>query len=1010
MHLAPTSVTDGITIDEAHVPDWFGVDPMCIALWCRPDATANRNVFGVEGMFYVRVSGTGGTMRILNSTTPANYSPSSITGHAVDQWRVMVCYWIPSTGFVQVFIVSPNAPAGTSISTTDGDFVWGPSRHLVVGTRIAANWSGDTGLIGSLTGQIGPIAVRRGVQPILADAVAMFDSKDILAPLLYSGGNFGGLADDDLLWFNVGFASLPGGIGVSEVAGAAIGKAIVNGNYSWGNKDVGTSTDLEQQLYRARPIVSVGGSLLFADHRLPVSDFFVQQSPGITTDGVVGNSPACARIGRREFDRLYKVGVISNSRGMRRLGAYAPAAGRPYWDALPGSHANGYTVAMLDREPAKIAGIIGAYLHAAGTGGASTRKQFVFDAEGGPFTSGTVSNLSAGWQDFRRFWTGSGSNDNGPGDALRMGTSSTFSFKARDMPDSAAVKSNPLRIRVSYLRFPGSMNGFDWENVEASAQNVTGTAEGPSGSVTGINTQTGSYTFAGGDSYNAGTRQLTIAASPMPVVGDAIFVQSGTGVGSIAEVESVAGSTVTLRHAFETAPSSGSVLVFGPWSFGSFDYVAPPTSADYRGPRITTGSTTGPLMLLSYCAWAEGVDGVAYMAMGWGGNGYAPQRSNGMLNLHAKITDHLGLDAVLLHGAYQSSNTAAMAAMAAEIEGGSDAHAVLCADQVHHINDTDTANYANYILGQTGYAGSVATEAEGTYAEQVALGKKMDRAHPNIYGMASLAGHYMDLWESEFDLPLPTFSSGICVPIGNGEGRRPAIRFTDGPLLSAMEVQEEGGDITFIGWAAGNNTAAPGTLIYATQSANGLSVSVRTSRQFHPIGEFTDDTVIDRSNWVCHLSAGGTVTPDSISNIATLGPEKGLNLDFDSDPGEIASIDYIGGDLFDDEAETTAVEPFSGLSVQQVTPITDFDVDADTTLGDVIAWLSSHFTLSLAEGLDPDDLVRDVLFARDTGAVAAGGTGYLVSTEECSPAIQTMAGIARPIASAIATKQIARRL
>jgi hypothetical protein len=260
-----------------------------------------------------------------------------------------------------------------------------------------------------------------------------------------------------------------------------------------------------------------------------------------------------------------------------------------------------------------------------------------------------------------------------------------------------------------------------------------------------------------------------------------VHISGGTGAGSIAAIDSVdvAGgqTTIVLRHVFENGPANGSTLLIGPWSYGQFAYTMPTTSADYRGPKITTPDA-GTTMLLGYSAWVvdesdNAVPGFAFSPIGWGGNGYKPQLDEAIDDSVPRLMcEAHSFDAVMMHGAFQSSVFADMEAFAAII-AQSGAQPILCGDMVHSLT---SAGWSSSILGQSTYAALVATEATGSYDHHVAVGEKYDPNHPSLPGMRSLAENMLVLAEAEY---VPTFNaSNICVALANDGGAlRPAIRF-----------------------------------------------------------------------------------------------------------------------------------------------------------------------------------------------------------------------------------------
>jgi hypothetical protein len=770
MTLDLASETDGIDFDPIELPEqplWLTDGPFTIAGWIRPTSTELRTAFAIEGLAYIALSETSSVFRLVQIQSDAveYIEVADGGGHAKDEWRLVMASWNPSTGEARCYTVSASVPDGTGGTIVAPGFSPGidssdpPFGLFRIGTGLEAPFHGEPeGAIPGIVGQISVISVRRGVEATLDDAVAMYQQRRPHAPMAYTSDSFSGL-DDDMIAFNHA---------IRGSTNAAMEKPITNNNYCvYYRRDGLSGQPTVSNALLIRRDVSVSGSLIYTDYRDIDSTFFTETkaefSPSYKQleDGVRGNSDVLARIARNmePANGVYRVLVVSNSRGMRRFGT-TPAPSRPYHEEWHANHAHGYMAAQMSENPVRLGGILRAHLYTTGFGGTSNLRQFMFNAVGGPFTSGTVVNLGSGWNDFRRFWTGSGVGSFGPGDGVRMMGNSQYCFKALHMPGTLATKDRELRFKISYLRFPGSLDSFNWENREAASQSSIGAPAGPSGTVSGIDSREADHVFDDvADAYVASARTLTIENPDWHVAqpGWAIYIGAETGTGSIAEIEDVVIDDdriiITLRHPFENSPAHASLLHLGPWEFASVEYTAPPSMMDYRDPLILTGDEADPLILLSYSAWALGEPVYVFGPAGWGGSGFRPQLDEGVKDLYGKIAVHFELDAVLLHGAYQSTEPEDMKLFADSIvEMSPLTEVIMCSDMLHHLSDGDTSAFADYAVnGDHDYAGSVATRLHGSFLDQILRAGKYDRAHPELVDMLRLAQEHLELWRTYFE-------------------------------------------------------------------------------------------------------------------------------------------------------------------------------------------------------------------------------------------------------------------
>jgi hypothetical protein len=357
----------------------------------------------------------------------------------------------------------------------------------------------------------------------------------------------------------------------------------------------------------------------------------------------------------------------------------------------------------------------------------------------------------------------------GVGRGLRIASDGVYSVKARAEAASLLTTDRDWTMRVRYLRYPGGRN-FSWEHRTGSGQGTIGTLAvgAPSGSVTDADTTEITHTYnTTFDSYNAGTRTLNLALTDPEldqiVPGWAVCITAGTGVTSMAEVESRSGAELTLRHAFSVAPADGATMQIGPVEYASVKYTAPASADAFRGPVVTAGSGTLDTIILGHDAIAQGVQGFVFGQIGKSGAGYGLQISQGILNLHGRLAAFIGADAVFLHKAHQSSTAADYKSVADIIANSSDAQPLLLADPDYSTAEGATESivtFANYPILQGGtvvYPGARTTgdSAIGSELEQYAAFDRHDAAHLSAEGARAVVQSYMALFEANFEDDAP---------------------------------------------------------------------------------------------------------------------------------------------------------------------------------------------------------------------------------------------------------------
>lgn len=755
MYLSNTGGTSTyIEISSADLPAWLSGtgagNSFVIGLWTyRPLAAATtfRTPFFIQNVLAVRSSNSAYGARVFDNTTSIATASASIGADSTNNWVFSLVGWDKGAGTLHVCSKDQTGRAYSSIAAAPGTHSAG-NIYLMRNFQNPADGGGAA--IPAWYGELGPVIVKnvqiatQAAYEAIVDAV--YDSKNALGALLHVGNGLNGISDSEWLAFNV---TLPQECDKAVVAGATEGirrgTTLISGastNYAWIRK--GAAVTNSGDFDTVRPTVVVG-TLTAADHEQLVPGFFVRSVPGQTTNGINSvNSPICKRVALNQPRGLEKILVWSNSRGMR--GNYYDAG--PVDTGLiynyPGNHAHGYIGATFS----KCAGFINSPVLD------SFARRFGHDAPANPLSSGTIAQVSSAsttYRDFTHFWTNSGRTGEGPGRGLALVSNGAYiSHKARKAPGSLldGVQGSGWKHRAHLLKFPGAAS-VTVSLEEATAQNSAGS---PStiGTYNLDTTTGGPYQLFGG-SYTAGTRTIVLDAEVTASAGDAIYVSSGTGLHGIAEIETitpnlplVGQTTIVIRRAFAIAPSAvDSQFKVGPWSFQTVEYDAPLPTLEYQGLRITRDSVANRIAVVhALDVWATGVSGWVWGQAGWGGNGYKPQTDGGALNLPRKIAEALGVDAVFMHNATQSTSTAQRKDFADLLAGYLPAKSVVfCSDQQHGTAEATSGSWANDSLSQSTYPAVVGMESQlvGDGYQQYATYQKANSAHPSFEGMYAIA-------------------------------------------------------------------------------------------------------------------------------------------------------------------------------------------------------------------------------------------------------------------------------
>jgi hypothetical protein len=743
-----------IEIASADLPAWLSgtgaSNSFVVGLWTyRPLAasTTFRTPFFIQNVLAVRNSNSAYGARVFDNTVSIATVTANIGADSIDQWVFSLVGWDKGAGTLHVCSKDNNGRAYGSIAAATGTHSAG-NIYLLRNFQNPADGGGAA--VPAWYGELGPCVVKnvqiatQAAYEAIVDAV--YDSKNALGMLQHVGNGLNGLSDAEWLAFNV---SLPQETDKAIVAtatdGIRRGTTLISGattNYTWIRKGSGATNSGDFDTVRPTVVV---GTLTAADHEALVPSFFVRAVPGQTTNGINSvNSPICKRVALNQPRGLEKILVWSNSRGMRGTYYDAGPVNTELFYNYPGNHAHGYIGATFS----KCAGFINSPVLD------SLARRFGHDAPANPLSSGTIAQVSSGstsYRDFTHFWTNSGRTNEGPGRGLALVSNGAYiSHKARKAPGTLldGASGSGWKHRVHLLKYPGAAS-VTVSLEESAAQNSAGTPV----SIGTYNLDTSiSETELFTGAYNSGTRTLVLPNVGLGAqAGYAVYCYRGTGLHGIAEIESVSEdtpipgqTTLILRHAFAIAPSTvDSEFKIGPWSIQTVETDAALPTLEYQGLRITRDSVSSRIaVVLALDVWALGVSGWVWGQAGWGGNGYQPQTDGGALNLPRKIVDALGVDAVFMHNATQSTSTAQRETFAALLAQSLPANSIVfCSDQQHGTSETTSGTWATASLAQATYPAVVGMESPtvGDGVAQYATFQKANSAHPSFEGMFAIA-------------------------------------------------------------------------------------------------------------------------------------------------------------------------------------------------------------------------------------------------------------------------------
>jgi len=648
-----------------------------------------------------------------------------------NEWVLVNLNWTESTQTLSLNVVYDGIPSGLSDSAVLG----GRGVRTAAKIRFADD----------MPGHYGCIAIRERVFT-LSDAVNMYNSKRRHAPWLYDNAS---LNENGVIVFNHGVALFPSSAeSQSGLTGARIGSPVTTGRYLVYRRGVGVDNSGSQ--FAVRPVTTEG---LVYKYESDDEGFFEIETSGSVEAHL--NSPLLKRWAINEPITRHMIATWGNSRNIRQF-SY-PAS--PTQAAEPFSYACSFFSGLALHHLDNLSGVFGLPPQTA-TGNRKWPGYDFFDE--GAYTSGTVSvNVET---DFRRLWLHS-SGLSAPSRITRLGNDGLMSAKVRNLPGSKIDNSESLVISVTYLRAPGCSD-IQYRLVEADAHDEQGDNVGDEFSTNDANTTMETHGFAPGlgDSYNAGTRTLVINDYPLSgiAIGNMITIVDGTGAGQCAQIEDVVETltdyTITLKHAFGTAPQNASVLAFGPWEYATVSLTAPSSAKEFRGLQVrhdgNISSNEVGAHILSYNCWRDDVPGFVWGCFGWGGNGYTPQTEETFTDVPRKICEHFNVDTAILTDAYQGSSPLSenFPPFAALIQSAG-TEPVWLVGQSNSIDGSSEISFRNMAVANA-YPALIVTGSPhvGSRTEYTAYGGIEGSNHPSIECFVNVAKAAAELAEQEFEL------------------------------------------------------------------------------------------------------------------------------------------------------------------------------------------------------------------------------------------------------------------
>lgn len=722
-----------IRFAESQIPPALSSGDFTVFAWVRPATTPGNpaGVIQIPGLLDLWIDGprVKATLR-KSGAVPAEATAIANQSLVAGEWALLAVSLRTSDGRFFVFAQGESTTLKVG-AVTDSAFASSAAGPPTGPMAIGAHPAG----LPSMVGAFGTIAVRNHWINA-ADFDAVWSSRRYLSPFDVSNAAAGGhlTGEPGCTWMiNHAMTTFPFDAGVGGISfdrAAVVGQPV-------GTRNVHVFTrtgPLAGWFAVVRPVTAAEGFVYRSHRDAPFDGFFTARLPGSGTPLSV--SSATAPKARQLITgprQLLKVMTSANSRavGWHDGSVFAPS-----------NYAHGF----IERNLGQTAGILLRPAILSSGGG----RWFGYDLQpGNPWQSapGTIVSIAATQGplvDFTRFWTGSSSGSSrGPGEGLFLRPDAFYSLRCKPEPGSLIREDAPLVVRAHVLRFPGS-SSITWRPDKGVLPGAPGTT-GPAQQLT-LDTTTLERTLIAGDHMpSATTLRLLGNLTGSVQAGDAVFVSSGAGAGSIAVSITVAfdGShtVIELAHPMHTAPQAGSVMRFGPWGYDDVTHTwpgLPPSDPEvFRGLEISAGADGAGAVVFAYSAWRPGVNGFAFGTAGWGGNGYERQLGTSNPGSHAAWMAETEADVWIQVPAQQWSTPSSMGAFADAIRTGLPGVELVWAGELQHESGypaSGPSGWQTYILDQAGAFGAVGLASFehprlGDFREQMADGLRKDGEH-----------------------------------------------------------------------------------------------------------------------------------------------------------------------------------------------------------------------------------------------------------------------------------------
>jgi hypothetical protein len=718
-----------------NAPAALAAGDFTVFFWYRPStlAAGQGGLLQVPGLVTLRIDQANGvSASVTKGGVPPTTTVVTVDQHLVPgEWALLAVSLSTTDGRFTVFAQDESSDLKmnqVTIPALAGSVAGPPTGEMAIGASPVG--------LSAATGLYGMVAVRNH-RINASDFAAVWNSRRHWAAFDADNTAVGGhmAGESGCVWMtNHAMTTMPLDAGTGQFLfdrAAVVGQPV-----GIGNVHVFSRTGLWQgELAVVRPVTAATGFVYRSHCDAPYSGFFVPDLPQSNTPGdvVPRRSPVARQLVSGPTGTLF----VMTSADSRAVGWHDGSV------FAPSNYAHGF----IEKNLSKISGILFRPAIMSSGGG----KWFGFDCQvGSPPQSpeGTLVSIS-GTQDpcsdFSRFWTGSENGfGRGAGEGLFMNPGSFHSMRCRPEPGSLIAANAPLHVVAHVLRFPGS-SSLTWKPDKATFQPDAGSQGAPS--QVSLDTTAWSRVLGPGDQMVTSVELRLDGDHTSEVhVGDAGFVAAGTGAGGISVVTDVQldqGLTrVTFSHPFFATPSTGSQLLFGPWSFDRIEYTWPGLAASdpqtWRGLRLEAGTDGSGAVVFAYSAWRPDVDGFVFGTSGWGGHGYQFQLDLAFPGSIEAWAAESGAAVWLQCTARFQSSPDTMRLLTQRIRNGLPGVEMVWAAEAQHIT-TYPANgqpdaWDQYILdhaAENGAVGIVSVEHPrlGDFRQQLADGMRKDGAH-----------------------------------------------------------------------------------------------------------------------------------------------------------------------------------------------------------------------------------------------------------------------------------------